>query len=57
MFNHKDDPYHLVGAISNATEPPKPRSLTLGSRAMKEFNSYSEDFFIGQKDLINRRGK
>ncbi len=51
MFNHKEEQFHSAGAISNATAPRKPRYLSLGSRAIKEFTSYSEEFFVGQKDL------
>ena len=43
MINHQDEPFHFAGANSNAPDR--------GSRAIKEFTSYSDAFFVGQKDL------
>src|ERR1700732_4804002 len=43
MINHQDEPFHFAGANSDSTDR--------GSRAIKEFTSYSDAFFVGQKGL------
>jgi hypothetical protein len=43
MIHRQDEPFHFAGPNSHATDR--------GSRALKEFTSYSDAFFVGQKDL------
>jgi SAM-dependent methyltransferase len=55
MLKQTNDSFSLAPNTTRAAAAPdKPRSLCSGSRAGNEFASYSEQFFVGQKDLSYR---